>query len=141
MKNIKINRFGVYFLPRIELEDDAPNKIKIIEKKIETTADNKYKTALQSDLKLLRSYRPCVVLKVYRGNVTVIPVTSSIADESQMKIEPISAKYTNSYLKISVIKTFDKKRFIKIMQRAKNKKISKEDIDSLMKVGSDFYFR
>ncbi len=135
---IKLKRFGIYYLPRHLLEEGLSSKIKKIKHKIKNSDDSTVEILLEK-LKKLEASRPCFILKIYKANIIVIPITSSDADETNIKIESITKKYPHSYAKMSVLKTMDKSFFIKKMERSSNIKLPQEDIDKILDFVKEFY--
>lgn len=137
---IKLNRFGVYYLPRKILEDGVSNKIKALKKKrIKYIKNNLPVLDIEETLEKLNAKRPCIVMKLYKKNVTIMPLTRSDADESHYETKVFNSE-KKSYVKTSVILTISKERFLSNFQRKGNLRIDKEERQELIKICKKHYF-
>lgn len=75
--------------------------------------------------------RPVLVFKKYKDNVIFIPITKNDNDRSHIEIFPISKAFKKSFVKISVLQTFSVKKFLKLSENSRNKKISLEEFQKI----------
>ncbi len=139
--NYTLERFGVYYIPRKILEEDVSKSIKIVKRKIKKNKRNSIGTdQLEEELKLLTSKRPCVIIKLYKGNVTVLPMTKSgpEVDESHIMTNVFQRKNYSSFIKTSVIQTMSIQKFKKDGDISK-KKIPKEEREYLLEILQKHY--
>lgn len=141
-ENIKLNRFGIYYTPRKYLEENVSNEIKILKKKIIKKRELNHNIEKEKyELKLLQSNRPCVILKIYKRNITLIPMTRSDADESNIPTDVFTNKEKKSHIKTSVLVTMSIEKFKKFSDRHGNLKLPQTEIENLLKILQKHYLQ
>lgn len=131
----RLLRFGIYYTSRKILEDNIPNKIKYLEKKRIKLLDNGFDVKeIDNQLFDLNGKRPCLVLKIYNANITIIPITRSDGnkDSSHIETKVFENKEYKSYIKTSVIKTISIESFKSSSDMFRNKKLPQSEIDLLL---------
>lgn len=140
-KNTRINRFGIYYTSRQLLEDNISDKIKLLKKKRKRLINDSQNTKeIDEQLDKLNGKRPCLVLKIYNANITIIPITKSSDEVDSSHIETaIFNRDYKSYIKTSVIKTISISKFKSSSDMYKNKKIPQDEIDNLLMILKKHY--
>lgn len=139
--NTTINRFGIYYIPRKYLEDGLSSKIKWLKKLKNKLAKNlENYTEVENEIVRLSSNRPCIVVKKYKSNVYVMPITNSSSDETHLETKVFNKKKTPSYIKTSVIVTFSSSRFKSLADRLGNIRIPEEERQILLSFSKKHYF-
>lgn len=135
-KLTRLNTFGIYFVPRRLVEDEVPNRLKRLKKLRNKKANSSEDTKdIDDEIKKLSGNRPCVILKQYNANITVIPFTHSDEEVDLTNIE--SKVFKNhkkkSFIKTSVIVTISRNKFMEVCDRYGNVKLPQNEIDTLLK--------